>query len=249
MRREGVVAGAKPLFARGRIEHAYYGFNRLGASAMTSRLLGAALAAALLALPAHALTAVTGAIFVSSTTAIATDDFEDLSGTLSVAGPRVGPDGVTTSSPSNNLFTASPGQSSNPTQAIGTENPRGDGLTFMIADVADAFAIDLFHNDGNGDQLGDSSDFDIDFTLAGSSVASTVVAVAPDGGSSFYFLDIPGFDAVTVFSQAGLFEVADNVVFAKGTGGGGAEVPLPAAAPLLLGALGGLALLRRRARG
>lgn len=189
--------------------------------------------------------------FESSITIQANEGFENCGGgTASFTGPlnSANPQcssftaGLEISSESNDLFIAAPGQSTNPTTALGSNFPTGDSLTVALGGAFGAFGVDLFQNDGGGSQFAGPVDYLVTFLLGAAVVDSLTVPVAPNGGSFFGYTSASPFDTVTIFSQADSFEVIDNVTF----GDGSVSVPAPATLTLLLAGLTGLGLAARR---
>ena len=151
--------------------------------------------------------------FEGATTVDVTEDFETLGpGTASFTGPILMPSGITVSSQSNDLFTVGPGQSTNPTEAIGSNTPRGDSLLIDLGGSFLSFGADFFQNDGGGDQFSDDISFVVDLFLGAALIDSFVATVAPNGGSFFGVIADSLFDNVSILaSPTGAFEVVDNV--------------------------------------
>ena len=170
------------------------------------------------------------------------ETFESMTaGTYGLTGPLALPSGLVVSSPSNELFAVGVGQSSNPTQAIGSNFPSEDSLKFTLGGDFRAFGGDFFQNLGGGAQSGSSFDFLFSFFDDGNLVASMTGSVAPNGGSFFGYAGTSLFDTVEVLAQTAAFEVADNITVGDQ---GRNQVPEPAS--LALAALGLAALVSRR---
>lgn len=165
--------------------------------------------------------------FESSITITYKETFQSLTGTTVVTGPLTMATGLVVSSPSNNLFSVGPGQSSNPTEAIGSNSPASDSLNFALGGAFAAFGVDLFQNHGGGSQGTVADTFRISFFDGSTLIDTQDTSVAPNGGSFFgYVSSLGSFDKVTLQglgSNPSIYEVADNV-----TVGNGSTVPEPA---------------------
>jgi hypothetical protein len=181
--------------------------------------------------------------FLAAITPSFTEDFETLSGTNAFAGPITFTSGLTVSSQSNDLFTVAPGQSTNPTQAVGSNTPASDTLFLSLGGIFGAFGADVFQNNGGGAQGNGIADFVLRTFLGNALVETLNFTVAPNGGSFFGMTQTAGlFDTVEVAAISGsLFEVVDNAT----AGDPIAPIPLPAGGWLLIGGLGALIGLRR----
>lgn len=159
-------------------------------------------------------------------------------------GPAVLPTGLVVSSESNELFVAAPGQSTNPTLAIGSNEPLEDVLYFALGGLFTGFGADIFQNLGSGSQ----ADRPIQYLLAvyrdGRVVDTTAARIGPDGGGFLGLTSFDPFDAASLFSsEVDAYEVVDDVTVGDLTV---APIPLPAGLPLLAGALAALGLAGRR---
>lgn len=210
---------------------------------MKSHLLLAALA--IVGASAQATSYTDRASFNAATTIAYTQDFETLSGTASFTGPLSFADGLTVSSPSNNLFSVGVGQSSNSTEAIGSNYPPSDYLQFGLGGNFRAFGADFFENFGGGAQHSGPSTFQLTFFSGTTSVGSVTGLVAPNGGSFIGFTSSTFFNSVQVLSLDNSYEVADNVSV-----GNVSAVPEPESYAMLLAGLGlvGLMVKRRKAK-
>lgn len=210
---------------------------------MKSHLILAVLA--FVGVSAQAATYTNRTAFNAATTISYTQDFQTLSGTAGFTGPISFADGLTVSSPSNNLFSVGVGQSSNPTEAIGSNYPPSDYLQFALGGNFRAFGADFFQNFGGGAQHSTPSTFQLTFFNGTTSVGSTSGLVAPNGGSFIGFTSTSFFNSVQVFSLNSSYEVADNVSV-----GNVSAVPEPESYALMLAGLGlmGAMVKRRKAK-
>lgn len=182
----------------------------------------------------HAATYTDRATFESAINVSYTETFQSFSGTGSIAGPVAMPTGLIVSSPSEDLFTVGVGQSSNPTEAIGSNYPPKDFLSFNLGGNYSAFGADLFQNFGGGDQSSFAVTYELSF-FNGATLLSTINGlVAPNVGSFIgYTSDVGSFNRVQIFSLADSYEVADNVTVGTVT-----AVPEPETYAMLLAGLG-----------
>ncbi|MDE2419334.1 MAG: PEP-CTERM sorting domain-containing protein [Burkholderiales bacterium] len=170
------------------------------------------------------------------------ETFQSLNGTVGFTGPITLPTALTVSSPSNNLFSVGAGQSSNPTEAIGSNYPAGDYLSFDLGGNYLAFGADLFQNFGGGSQRSSPVTFALSFFDGATLLSSITTLVAPNGGSFIGFTsDAGAFNRVHVLSQSGGYEVVDNVTVGTVT-----AVPEPETYALMLAGLGMVGTIVRR---
>lgn len=219
---------------------------------MKSLVLGllAVSAAALPQLAAAQTTYSTRANFITGAGAVSTETFSGC-GTSTVAvtgsissssGPCTGilPGVTYAPTAAQSLFIAGPGQSTNPTTAIGSLG--GPPINITFASAQRAFGTDLFQNFGAGGQQAGNAAFTLAFLLNGGAVANYNVGVAPNGGS-FFGLTGAIFNQVRIEQTDG-FAVIDNVSFAPAI----AAVPEPATWGMMLMGFGGLGYAMRRRR-
>ena len=185
--------------------------------------------------------------FEAATVASYVEGFQSLStDIIGFDGPALMPSGLLVYSESGRLFVAKPGQSTNPTTALGSNLPVQDSLYLDLGGDFSAFGADIFQNFGSGSQAEDSIYYTIETFLDERFVESVAGLIGPDGGGFLGLTSTNLFDRVRVFaSVTDAYEVVDDVTV--GTLGV-APVPLPAGLPLLVAALGTLGVLRRRAR-
>lgn len=195
---------------------------------------------------AHATTFTNRATFEASVTIDFTEDFQSLgNNTSSLAGPALLPSGITVSSQSNSLFVVGPGQSSNPTTAIGSNSPLSDSLTVDLGGSYSAFGVDLFQNFGGGSQGGSPINYELSFFNGAVLIDTIIASVAPNGGSFSGYISGSLFDSVEIFSLATSYEILDNVTVGSGESRG---VPEPGSMMLFGAGIVGLGLMRRRKR-
>jgi hypothetical protein len=209
------------------------------------------LAIAFAAAPASAQSTYTSrATFQAASGTLATETFSgcgtastSFNGSVSsTSGPCTGiVAGVTYSPGAGNLYIAGPGQSSNPTTALGMDNPSGNPFLITFAQNKSAFGLDLFQNFGGGSQSGSAAPFTVSFLLSGANVASYNFGVASGTGSFFGFTGAI-FDTVRV-AQTNGYAVIDNVSF-----GTVAAVPETATWGMMIAGFGlmGAAMRNRR---
>jgi PEP-CTERM motif len=191
---------------------------------------------------ANAATYTNRATFESAINISYTETFQSLNGTAGFSGPIAMPTGLTVSSPSNNLFSVGAGQSSNPTEAIGSNYPAADFLSFDLGGNYLAFGADLFQNFGGGTQSSSAVTYALSFFNGATLLSSITSLVAPHGGSFIGFTSDAGtFNRVQVLSQANSYEVLDNVTVGNVT-----AVPEPETYALMLAGLGIIGTIVRR---
>lgn len=151
---------------------------------------------------------------------------------------------------SNDMFLAGAGQSSNPTLAIGVNDPESDAMEILFAPGVSAAAFDLFQNFGGGSQSGTDQDYLVQIFGTGGLIGSTTVTV-PSGSAGFFGVQTTIAGEITEINANNLtaFEVIDDVAFG---GAPGVAVPLPGTAALVItGAaamIGYLRVQRRQGR-
>jgi hypothetical protein len=142
------------------------------------------------------------------------------------------------------LYIAQPGQSSNPTIALGLDNPTGGVISFSLASLTTSFAAQFFQNFGGGEQS-DSSSYTVLFYNDGAQFASSTFGAAANGGTFYGVTGLNPFNRITI-SQAGGYAVIDDVSF-----GSVANVvtaaPEPATWSMLLLGFGAAGFAMRRA--
>lgn len=192
------------------------------------------------------------ATFTAAAGSLATETFSgcgtttsSFSGPLSSSsGPCTGIlPGVTYTPASGNLYIAGPGQSGNPTTALGLDFFAGDPITISFGQTFSSFGADLFQNFVGGQQSGMNAPFSIGFFSGATNVATYNLSVAPSTGS-FFGISGSAFDRVTIAQNDG-YAVIDNLSF-----GGGSAVPETGTWSMLLLGFGGIGYaMRRRPKG
>ena len=110
-------------------------------------------------------------------------------------------------------YVALPGQSSNPSIAIGVDSNLGEATRITFDTGSTAFAADLFQNYGGGDQSTSAARFRIRlFTLEGALIDDFAVDVLPSGGSFFGVTSSEVIGSVEVGQSDG-YAVLDNITF------------------------------------
>ena len=140
----------------------------------------------------------------------------------------------------NGMFLAGPGQSTNPTTALGQNAPASDALDVAFSINVTALGFDIFQNFGGGSQSGSTQLYPVSVFGTSGLLGSTLVSV-PSGGSGFFGV-ISTSDLIT-HSSVNLptaFDVIDTVEF------GVAQAPEPATLALIGVGLVGIAAARRR---
>lgn len=160
-----------------------------------------------------------------------TEDFESLlslgASSSAFSGPITFASGLTASSASNLLFSVASGHSTNPTTAIGGNEPKTDSLNFDLGGDYFAFGGDFFQNDDGGAQLANPTQYSFSFYNNNFLVESITAMIAPNGGSFAGFVSDITFDYVEILSTPiDLYEIADNI-----TVGGYASISEPMSIP------------------
>ncbi|MFO0841065.1 MAG: PEP-CTERM sorting domain-containing protein [Gemmataceae bacterium] len=146
--------------------------------------------------------------------------------------------GITLSTQSNNMFTAGPGQSSNPTLAVGSNFPGSDSLELVFGPGVTALAFDLFQNFGGGSQSGSNQTYQVSLYDTSDVLIGTYNATVPSGSAGFFGAtsDSALIGRASILGPNNAFEVVDNIAFGQANA---EAVPEPASiAMLLVGTMG-----------
>lgn len=213
---------------------------------LSNRTIASCAAAALVVMSPSAMAATTvfndGASFGAASGPTTTVNFEGCVGGGSNAANFCSglPAGVTFTA--SNFYVAPPGQSANPTTALGINTPLGGVNTITFAEGVNVFGMNLFQNFGGGSQSSAATSFLIALYGSGGALIQTFnPSVAPGTGSFFGVLSTQAIFSAQVSQPSG-FAVIDNVQFAS-------AVPEPGTWALMLLGIGGVGFsLRRRTR-
>ena len=156
------------------------------------------------------------AAFDAANPTAAVEDFEDVNNIADVLAGTGIEAGLSLSLTSGtDAYFATPGQSSNPTNAVGVNTPRTAGWNMDFSVPVNAVAFDVFQNNGGGSQFG----FDIFATVdvfSGVTLLSTFQTTIPSGQAGFFgvFSNTDLITRVTV-NEPDSYDVIDNVAFNK----------------------------------
>lgn len=146
---------------------------------------------------------------------------------------------ITDSTPSSvDLFTAGPGQSSNPTLAVGSNFPGSDSLELLFGPGVTALAFDLFQNFGGGAQSGSNQTYQVSLYDTSNVLLGTYNTTVPSGSAGFFGAtsDSDLIGRASIVGPNSAFEVVDNIAFGRAQA---EAVPEPASvAMLVVGAMG-----------
>jgi hypothetical protein len=184
------------------------------------------------------------AAFNADNPVTAIEDFQDVSSISQVlSGINITPGVSFALTSGSDAYLAGPGQSSNPTTAIGVNVPASAGWVISFSTAVNAVALDVFQNFGGGSQSG-SAILALVEVYGSSGLLGSFNANVPSGSAGFVGV-YSGLDEITsvVVNNSSSFDVIDDVAF----GNTGASVPDAGSPVILLGlALGGLGALRRK---
>ena len=185
---------------------------------------------------------------------IVTENFQSCTGTVGVTGvlSSLNPGnctaltaGISYAVPSGDLYIAGAGQSSNPTTALGVNNPREGNNLVTFLNGTTAFGADFNQNLGGGSQNEVGETFGLTaFDINGGFVGAFAFTVAPGTPTFFGFTSVGTIGSIAV-RQIGGFAVMDNVSF---SGTAGPAVPEPASWAMLIAGFGLVGAVSRRRR-
>ena len=146
---------------------------------------------------------------------------------------------------SGHFYIAGPGQSTNPTTALGVDIFNSDPISITFASDISAFGADLFQNFAGGSQSSGDVAYLITVFGPGNTLLGTFnPLVSPNGGDFFGLTSTSPISKINV-SLPGGYAVIDNVRFAAF-----GAVPEPASWALMLLGFGAIGCaLRRRSGG
>jgi hypothetical protein len=186
---------------------------------------------------------------------IVTEDFQSCTGTNGVSGTlsSLNPGnctgllgGISYQALGGDLYIAGPGQSSNPTTALGVNLPLEGNNAITFLNGTTAFGADFNQNFGGGGQGEAGATFGVAaFDINGGLIASFAFSGTP-GAPVFWGLTTGGIVLGSInIRQIGGYAVTDNVSF---TGTAGPAVPEPASWAMLIAGFGLVGAMSRRRR-
>jgi hypothetical protein len=140
----------------------------------------------------------------------------------------------------NEMFIAGPGQSSNPTTAIGQNTPPSDALDILFAPTVGAVSFNIFQNFGGGSQSGVNQIYPVSVYGPGNVLLGSINITVASGQAGFFGVRSDSPISKISVNNPNAFDVIDDVQFG--------QVPEPATLSMLgLGLVAG-AVARRRAK-
>ena len=180
--------------------------------------------------------------FETANPGLANEDFEDVINISQVlAGTNIEPGLSLALTSGTDAYFATPGQSSNPTNAIGVNTPRSEGWELTFSSNVTAVGVDIFQNNGGGAQFGQDIFAAVD-VFGNGGLLGSFLATIPSGQAGFFGVtsDSDLITSITI-NERNSFDVIDNVSF-----GSASSVPEPATITLLGLGLLGFGLSKRR---
>lgn len=148
--------------------------------------------------------------------------------------------------PPFNMFVAGPGQSTNPTSAVGQNFPATDALDLIFDPLVLAVGFNIFQNFGGGAQSGVPQPYPVEVFGPGDVLLGATVVIVPSGpvpAGAEAFFGVIAFNGQQIarvsVNNSSAFDVIDDVAF------GLAQIPEPGALGLLALSLMLLGLRRR----
>jgi hypothetical protein len=110
------------------------------------------------------------------------------------------------------MFIAGPGQSANPTTAIGQNFPSTDALDILLNPGITAIAFDIYQNFGGGAQAPTPQPYSVSIFGTSGLLGTTLVSV-PSGGGFFGVSSTTDLITGVSVNNATAYDVIDDVAF------------------------------------
>lgn len=181
--------------------------------------------------------------FEGSTTGLVTEDFEDISSIGEVLASTNIESGLTLSLTSGtDAYLAPPGQSSNPTTAIGVNTPSSAGWSMAFSPSTFAVGFDVFQNNGGGTQFGSPTVANVSVFGTSGLLESFSATILPNTGSFVGIVSTSDEITEVTVNDPVRWDVIDNVSFGQADI---SEIP-EVSSFLTLAGIFGFGLLSRR---